>query len=257
MKNFVFRFPFVFAVLVSLAAVLGQLWPLWLPGLSLNLQVIAARVTDLLIAVALLSVLGWWREAGFIRFEGWRVLLPYLPLMLLHLLLISLVFMSTGIQVTDPLLILFGLVSFAIGGFVEEALFRGVVLRAFLPGGLLKAALLSAAVFSIAHLPNMLVGQSLSATALQLVRAFLVGFAFVAPLAYTRNIWPLVILHMAINFSSFLASGSLTLIVTQSPLTNQVLVEIVIFGLLAAFGFWLLRRAQRQAPKSLVIEPEI
>ncbi len=254
MKKIVFRFPFVFAVLAALIAVLSQAWPLWLPGLSTNLQVVAARVTGLLVAVSLLGVLGWWQEAGFARFEGWRVLLPYLPLVLLHLLLISLVFISTGIQVTDPLLILFGLVSFTIGGFIEEALFRGVVLRAFLPGGLLKAAFLSAFVFSLAHLPNLLAGQSLSATALQLARAFMVGFAFVAPLAYTRNIWPLVILHAAINFSSFLATGNITAIVSQTPQTSQVLIEIVIFGLLAVYGFWLLRHAERKAAKSLVVE---
>ncbi len=252
MKNFAVRVPFVFGILVSLAAVLGQVWPLWLPGLSQNLQVVAARVTDLLIAIVLLSLLGWWREAGFIRFESWRILLPYLPLILVDLLILGLLFTSSPIQVTDPAMILFGLASFAVGGFVEEALFRGVVLRAFLPGGLMKAALLSAIVFSLAHLPNLLVGQSLGATALQLVRTFLVGFAFVAPLAYTRNIWPLVILHMVINFSSFLASGNITLIFTQAPSTSQVLLEIVIFGLVALYGFWLLRRAGRQAAKPIL-----
>ncbi len=257
MKNFAFRFPFVFAILVSLAAVLGQVWPLWLPGLSQNLQIIAARLTDLLFAVVLLSLLGWWREAGFIHFESWRVLLPYLPLILINVLIIGLLFSSASLQVNDPAMILFGLVSFTIGGFVEEALFRGVVLRAFLPRGLLKAALLSALVFSLAHLPNMLVGQSLGATALQLVRTFLVGFAFVAPLAYTRNIWPLVILHMLINFSSFLATGSITLLSTQNPTTSQVLVEVGIFGLLALYGLWLLRRAGRQVAKPLIVEPKI
>ncbi len=257
MKKFAFRVPFVFGILVSLAAVLGQVWPLWLPGLSQNLQVVAARITDLLIAVVLLSLLGWWREAGFIRFESWRVLLPYLPLILVDLLILGLLFTSSRIQVTDPVLIVFGLASFTVGGFVEEALFRGVVLRSFLPGGLMKAAFLSALVFSLAHLPNMLVGQSVSQTALQLARAFLVGFAFVAPLAYTRNIWPLVILHTVINFSSFLASGNITLIATQAPSTSQVVMEIAIFGLLAVYGFWLLRRAGQKAAKTLVVEPEI
>ncbi len=254
MKFLALRFPFIFAIIVALLCVLSQMWPFWFPGLPVNVQVIAGRITGLLITVLLLSLPGWWREAGFIKFESWRVLLPYLPLILVDVLILGLLFSSSTVQVTDPALILFGLASFAAGAFIEEALFRGVVLRAFLPRGLMKAALLSALVFSLAHLPNMLAGQSLGETALQLVRAFLVGFAYVAPLAYTRNIWPLVVLHGVINFSSFLATGNITLISSQNPPAAQVLIEIGVFGLLALYGFWLLHRVGRKARKPAFAE---
>ncbi len=257
MKKLVVRFPFVFAILVALSAVLSQIWPFWLSGLSLNIQIVSGRVTGLLIAVLILSMLGWWREAGFVPVKNWRAVLPYLPLIVINILAIGLVFASAGIQATDPVMILFALASFTVGAFIEEGLFRGVVLRAFLPSGIIKAALLSAFVFSLAHLPNMLLGQSLSATALQLVRAFLLGFAFVAPLAITRNIWPLVFLHLLINFSGFLASGNITSISSANPPTSQVLTEIVIFGLLALYSFWQLLRSGRRAAKSLMIEPKV
>jgi hypothetical protein len=250
MKILAVRYPFIFGILVSLAAVLGQMWPLLLPGLSQSVQILFARATDFLIAVYLLTSLHWWREAGFVRITSWKILLPYLPLILVVLLVIVTVIGTTGMKVNDPALFLMGAVSFLVGGFVEEALFRGIILRAFLPRRLLNAALLSSIVFSIAHLPNLLFGQDLGATGLQLVRTLLLGFAFVAPLAYTRNIWPLVILHALVNFSSFLASGNLTLISTESPEISQVLAEIVVFGLLAGYGFWLLRRAGRWADRT-------
>jgi uncharacterized protein len=258
MKTLAIRYPFIFGILVSLAAILGQMWPLLLPGLSQNVQILLARATDLLIAVYLLTSFNWWREAGFVRITSWKILLPYLPLILVMLLVVVTTIGTAGVKVNDPTLLLVGAVSFLVGGFVEESLFRGIILRLFLPRRLLNAALLSSVVFSIAHLPNLLLGQDLGATGLQLVRAFLLGFAFVAPLAYTRNIWPLVILHAMVNFSSFLASGNLALISTQRPETSQVLAEVIVFGVLAGYGFWLLRRArQRSDQATTAVKPSL
>ena len=179
-----------------------------------------------LVVIVLLTALGWWREVGFVAIRSWRALIPYTPLALVILLIVTLMVIIPGSRVRAPELILWGALSFLAGGFAEEGLFRGVVLRAFRARGMLKAALLSATAFSLVHLANLLVGQNVGATAVQLLRAFLLGFAFAAPLAYTRNIWPLVILHAAINFSSFLGSGSLTLISRESPSIESVLAEL-------------------------------
>jgi membrane protease YdiL (CAAX protease family) len=252
MKAFAVRHPLFFAILVSLMTVLGQWWSFQLPVLPQEAQILLGRATGLVLAVYVLTSLNWWHEAGFVPMKSWRILLPYLPIILIVLLaIISSIFV--GIRVTDPILILFGAASFLVGGFIEEAIFRGVVLRVFLPRGLLRAALLSAAVFALVHLGNILLGQDLGATALQLVRAFLVGIAFVAPLAYTRNIWPLVILHALINFTSFVGSGNITLISTESPAISQVLAEVALFGLLSGYGIWLLRWTERRTNQSTVI----
>jgi membrane protease YdiL (CAAX protease family) len=253
MKTFAIRRPFLFGLLVALIGILSQMWPLWRSGLSQSAQILLARVSGIVIAVFLLTWFNWWQEAGFARFHSWKTLLPYLPLILLVLLGFASLIETNGINVTDPGLILFGAVSFLAGGFMEEALFRGVILRAFLPRRLLSAALLSAVVFSLSHLPNLLFGQDLGTTMMQLVRAFLVGFAFVAPLAYTRNIWPLIILHALINFSSFLSSGNITLISTESPTMAQVLSEVTLFGLMSGYGYWLLHRAEQRSKGNVVI----
>lgn len=249
MKLFAVRYPFLFGILVTLAAVFGQIWPLYIPGLSQGVQILLARATNIATVVFLLTWFKWWRDAGFVPIHSWKILLPYLPLTLLVAVGYASIFGvagASGIKVNDPILILLGAVSFLAGGFVEEALFRGAVLRAFLPRKLRDAAALSALVFAMAHLPNLFMGQDLGATVMQFVRTFLLGFAFVAPLACTRNIWPLVILHGLMNFSDFLMTGNITAIATETPALEQVLSEIFIFGLIAAYSYWLISRADRK-----------
>jgi hypothetical protein len=70
MKTFVTRYPILFALVVSLTGMLSQMTPIWLPGVSVAVQVFVARVAGCLIAVALLLALNWWQEAGFIRFAS-------------------------------------------------------------------------------------------------------------------------------------------------------------------------------------------
>jgi membrane protease YdiL (CAAX protease family) len=257
MKRVAVRYPFLFGILVILVTVLGQMWPLWVPGLSQGAQILLARASNIALAVFLLTWFKWWQEAGFVHIRSWKILLPYLPLILLVLAGYASIFAVSGligIKVNNPALILLGVVSFLAGGFVEEALFRGVVLRAFLPRKLLEAAFLSALVFAVAHLFNMLVGQDLSYSAMQFIYTFLIGFAFVTPLACTRNIWPLVILHGLMNFSNFLATGNITAVGTESPSFDQVLTEIILFGLIAGYGFWLLRREDRRINQNAAIQ---
>jgi membrane protease YdiL (CAAX protease family) len=237
MKTLATRYPLLFATSATLAGVLGMLWPFWLPGLSTTLQVVLARVTIVLIAIGLLSGLHWWREAGFGRPASWRVILPYIPLALLAVLPLGLLFIS-GIKVTDPNLILLGAFNFLCGAFIEEAIFRGVVFRALLPGGLWRATLLGATIFATAHLAGLAVGADPAAVAAQWAYTWLFGFAAIAPLARTRNIWPLVVIHFVLNYSSFLQSGDM--FNRTTPTLAGLIVPIILTALPAAYGFWLM-----------------
>ena len=82
-----------------------------------------------------------------------------------------------------------------------------LVLTALLPKGLVRAAVFSSLIFAFCHLFNLTKGANLYDTLLQVTVAFLMGLAFTAPLAVTRNIWPLVFIHTLINFVGFLAVG--------------------------------------------------
>jgi membrane protease YdiL (CAAX protease family) len=245
MKTFVSRQPLLFALAAGVAGVLSQLWPFWIPGLALTVRLILARVSVAIVAVGLLTMLHWWHEAGFGWPESARVTLPYLPLAFVWLVPVLLGIAVRGIQVTAPGPILLALLVFLLGGFMEEAIFRGVILRALLPGGLLRANLVAASIFATAHLAGLAVGADPAASALQWVSTWLFGFAAVAALTYARNLWPLVIIHSLVNFGSYLITGDY--FNTARPTAADAVVVVILMAVPAAVGWWLLRRASRLA----------
>jgi len=162
--NFVARFPFVFAVFVTaIAYVLDEVSRFSLPSRpvasvdDLSPQALeppteSERVFDalrssestywlltILLAFALVALLGWWREAGFVGRPRWRALyLLWLPALAGALAL------SGGLEVLGPgflIAAVLGAVLVAVG---EEALFRGVVLRTLRPLGFRLAVSLAA-----------------------------------------------------------------------------------------------------------------
>lgn len=251
MRKFATRFPFLFALATTVMAMLCLLWPLWLPGLSQTTQILLGRIAICLFAAAMLTRLSWWREAGFIRPRSWRVLLPYVPLFLLLILATTTQVGKFGIRVTDLKLIFLGLVVYGLGGLMEEAVFRGLVLRALLPGGLLRAAILSSLIFASAHLLNLTMGANLNDTILQVIVAFLAGLAFTAPLVVTRNIWPLVVYHALFNFVGYLAVGgfSNTASTSGSPTLGEAIGSVLPWVLLAIYSLWLILRRQKLAQR--------
>ena len=258
MKTFATRFPFLFAVIATLVAMFCLIWPLWFSRLLLSAQIILGKITICLVAIALLSSLHWWAEAGFVRMKSWRILLPYLPLLLLVTLGKVSEVNTIGIHMNDYKLIFLGLIVYLAGGFMEEAVFRGLVLRTLLPGGLIKAALLSSVIFAIVHFINLLGGANLNDTILQVIIAFLAGFAFTAPLAVTRNIWPLVFIHALNNFVAYLVVGGFTNTAetSQNPTLGSAITSIVPWLLLSIYSFWVLSTSRKKdTRKAAILEP--
>jgi len=248
MKTIAARVPLLFALVCTLIAMLCLSWPLAFTGWSVITQAIIGRVGICIFAIVMLSTLGWWGECGFVRPKSWRILLPYLPLFLLIIVSKISEINSLGIHVSDLNFILIGLFVYVAGGFMEEAIFRGLVLRTLLPGGLVRAAILSSIIFAVVHLLNLAGGANLAATILQVIVAFLMGLAFVAPLAVTRNIWPLIFIHALNNFGGYLAVGGIldTATTSQSPSLAQVVNPLLIPFVLAVYSTWLIIRTERR-----------
>jgi len=248
MKTIAARVPLLFALVTTLVAMLCLTWPLAITSWSVITQAIIGRVGICIFAIVMLSTLGWWGESGFVLPKSWRILLPYLPLFLLIIVSKISEINSLGIHVADFNFILIGLFVYVAGGFMEEAIFRGLVLRTLLPQGLVRAAILSSLIFAVVHLLNLAGGANLAATLLQVVVAFLMGLAFVAPLAVTRNIWPLVFIHALNNFVGYLAVGGLldTATTSQSPSLSQVVNALLIPFVLAVYSTWLIIRTERR-----------
>jgi len=254
MKTIPVRAPLLFALVTTLVAMLCLTWPLAITRWTVTTQAIVGRVGICIFAILMLTLLGWWGESGFVRPKSWRILLPFLPLFLLVIVSKISEFSSLGVHVSDIHFILLGLFIYVAGGFMEEAVFRGLVLRTLLPQGLVRAAVLSSMIFAAVHLLNLAGGADLAATILQVIVAFLMGLAFVAPLAITRNIWPLIFIHALNNFGGYLAVGGIldTAATSQSPSLGQAVNALLIPFVLAVYSIWLLIHTERQRGLSSV-----
>ncbi|HEU0244386.1 MAG TPA: CPBP family intramembrane glutamic endopeptidase [Candidatus Limnocylindrales bacterium] len=134
----------------------------------------------------------------------------------------------------------------------EELMFRGILLDLLGPLGVRRAVTWTAVLFGCSHLVNIVAGAYPPFTAMQVAATTAGGIAFAAIRIRSGSLWPLLVLHAAIDV---VAIATLTGPATSSPILLPVL-----FGWLAAnlalwrYGWWVLRtmegdgEARRHAP---------
>lgn len=135
-------------------------------------------------------------------------------------------------------------------GFSEEVLFRGacfgILYRAWgtTCSGRQRAAVTSALLFGVLHLMS-LTNRDLTYVLYQVCFASLIGYAFAGLVAYTRSLWPAIVLHAGINGLSGIDNYFAGPDYVFRPDTHLVLIVVVgtffVFG--AIPGYWCLRRA--------------
>jgi membrane protease YdiL (CAAX protease family) len=92
-------------------------------------------------------------------------------------------------------------------GALEELVFRGLILSLLLSGNsdghnptnIWRAIIISALLFSVPHALNVFVGHAVVRVLAQLVWAFQLGIVFACLRIAGRSIWPVVVLHGAMN----------------------------------------------------------
>jgi uncharacterized protein len=240
MIGFVSRHPIIFSVLaVFLAVVVIQMLGAGLPYLKLSQLAIQLTIEGMLCGyvISLLVLLKWWREAGFKQAISRPKLLAYLPLLFLPIA----VLVTNGFKPASASeMILFTFFTLLVG-FAEEGLLRGVVLRAMVPSGITRAVVLSSLLFGLGHLINILEGASPATTIVQITYSTLLGIGFAGARLYTGTIWPVIVVHTLIDFVD-VASRGFVLAPPQSLTLAGAIVPILITGLYALYGWWLLRR---------------
>jgi hypothetical protein len=186
----------------------------------------------LLLAVAT-TWLGWWDSALFEDSRtgpSWALIVPAL------FALVAIVNITTiDFGAPNAKLLPLVLVGCLLVGFAEELATRGLLVVGLREGGSSEMAvwLISSVLFSLLHAMNALFGQSLRATAVQLVAAFLAGTALYVTLMTTGTLIVGMVLHALWDFGTLgiLATGS-----NQKPLAGA-LVLLVFVAALASVGF--------------------
>jgi membrane protease YdiL (CAAX protease family) len=237
MKNLATQRPVLFAVVVLLileAIVLGALLLSNLAGIPLLSLDLPMLLLNAVFAGILIGVMRWWKETGFTAPSRWKNLrFLIVPLVLL---IGPALFFRPQFPPLDRAVILV-IVTLLIG-FQEEAIFRGVLLRTFMPRGTMQAVFISAALFGIIHVNSFLVGRDPLFVVSQIIASFLGAIGLGALRIRMNTIVPLVLLHALNDFLQFSATGGLE--AGDVALYISIL-KIVLGGLIALYGLYLLR----------------
>lgn len=136
--------------------------------------------------------------------------------------------------------------SMGLVGFLEELIFRGFLFRAIEKESHTRAVVISAVTFGAGHIVNLLTGQATAETAMQILYATAIGFAFVT--AYDRggSLWPCVLTHSLVNITSKFSNE-------QSPL-GEVLIPagaVLIIVLSAAYTVYMVKKCPKRGEGGL------
>lgn len=207
------------------------LWAVWI-ALSVGIDLIlTATVPGLgsrwasLWIVLILSVLvaagvaglRWWRDVGYTPVREWRD-----TIWLLVPLLLTLIPLVTGIKPLDAETYAILIAGYALTGFAEETMFRGVLVKLLDQRSPMMIATITAILFGLVHLSNIVIRGEVVITLAQAVGAAAFGFGYAAIRLRTNTLVPLVVAHMLTDL--FLQMGRLPLI----PVA--VVQDVILFG---------------------------
>jgi uncharacterized protein len=164
-------------------------------------EFVALIALSILVAVSL-TFLGWWQETGFNVPSEWRAL----PLIWIPLVVVLVLPFLQGIKTSDWGTFVYLLIGYALTGFMEEGLMRGIVMRVLKPTGVNRGVIISALLFGLMHVGNLLYRNPLIVLA-QMVGAFVHGIGLGAIRLRSNTIWFVVALHglhdLALKYTNF------------------------------------------------------
>ena len=149
-----------------------------------------------LLALGLLAWVGWLREAGFNWPPRWRN-----THLLAFPLLVGVLALSDGIRVPGLWIFLATLLTVLVATLGEEALFRGLMLRALAPSGLVKAVILTSLLAGALQFGASTLTGPWPEAILATVLATCGGFTYAALRWRTASIWPVLVLHTLVSLA--------------------------------------------------------
>ena len=201
------------------------------------------------VLLVLAGRMGWLRSMGIACFGSWRVWLMVIPLLVYMILAYLYGF--------------FGDVSFDLGvfarsdearrilvrdgvvGFVEETLFRGIILYALVRAwgrskvGLIASVIVQAALFGVLHVLQIVAGSLLVTALMVMINSFLSGIWWGVMVLRWESLWPVIVLHSLSNVSVLVKGISSAYI---EPATTAYARATLLEIPLLALGVWLLLR---------------
>lgn len=181
------------------------------------------------ISIVLIIYLSFRRKWAFYGFKSLRGIPAESWVYYLPLLLVLAVNCMAGFKTNTASTLLYFIGFTLLVGFVEETIYRGLVLKILLKKGTAVAVITSSILFAVTHILNALSGQNLADTLLQIVYALLVGLVLALLMVKMDNILPLITFHFIHNLIQF------------SSTTNSYWYgNLIVIGVLALHAVWLI-----------------
>ena len=186
---------------------------------------------------------------GLCRFKG----SPKQFLFFFPLILVSCVNLKNGLGLNAPLTVtLLMMVNLAVGGYVEEIIFRGFLFRCLAKDSLRSAIIVSVVTFGAGHIVNLANTADTLGVLLQVCYAIMIGFMYTLVVYKGGSLWPCIASHMFVNGSSTFAleQGRFSdLVAAVFGQTSTDLVQICssMFMMVVSGGYalWLWRKDER------------
>ena len=185
-------FPVIAGAIISLNNIAN-------PQLVLSIQALVFFLASLL------GILIYRRKAKIkTKSVGLKKLVYFIPIIIVEALSLS-QGVNTSLSFQDVLLCLIFTIFV---GIAEEVFFRGLILTEASKHGKRFAVLLSALIFSISHLANLLDGANNYYTILQIVFAFVFGLVAALIVVLSGSLIPVIVWHIVHNFLSLISADS-------------------------------------------------
>jgi len=117
-------------------------------------------------------------------------------------------------------------------GFLEEVIFRGLLFKGMCRMNATAAIIVSSLAFGMGHIINLLLGEPIFETLLQLVYASAIGFCYTAIFYVSGSILPCVISHASFN--------SLSAFAVQPADEANLIITFIMTVSSIGYGAWLL-----------------
>lgn len=158
----------------------------------------------ILAAVATLWIIrnGLTEKFGLCAFKGnVKLFLWFVPLIVM-----SCTNLKNGLGLSASFVVtLLMAVNLAVGGYVEEIIFRGFLFRAMAKDNLRAAIIVSAVTFGVGHIVNLANTADTIGVLLQICYAIVIGFLYTIIVWKGGSLWPCIVSHMFVNGSSVFA----------------------------------------------------
>ena len=169
----------------------------------------------------------------------------------LPLAVMSCINLKNGLTLSAPAAVaLLMALNLAVGGYVEEIIFRGFLFRGMAKENLRSAVIVSAVTFGAGHIVNLLNTTDHFGVILQVAYAIVIGFLYTVIVYKGGSLWPCILSHIFVNASSVFAaeegpfSSLVTVIFGQTTLDMvQVCSAVLIILISGSYALWLWKKA--------------